>query len=76
MAYIYKNNGHEDTVYKMCHEYLNLFPDNNYINEINNILKTVKPIREEPELIEENVYKFKKGYCLYSEVRSRNHIYI
>lgn len=76
MAYIYKNNGHEDAVYKMCHEYLNLFPDNNYVDEINNILKTVKPIREEPELIEENVYKFKKGYCLYSEVRSRNHIYI
>ena len=76
MAYIYKNNGHEDAVYKMCHEYLNLFPDNNYVDEINNILKTIKPIREEPELIEENVYKFKKGYCLYSEVRSRNHIYI
>ena len=75
MANIYIDNGYNDVAYRMCSTYLELFYDENNADKIKNIIQDLKPI-EEPQHIEKNIYKFKKGYCLYSEVHSSNNIYI
>ncbi|ADG72839.1 cyclic nucleotide-binding domain-containing protein [Brachyspira murdochii] len=75
MIEIYKNNGYTDVVYKMAEKYLQIFPDNNDIDEIKKILNNIKP-SEKPKHIGGTSFKFKKGYCLYSEIDPANHIYI
>ena len=75
MSNIYKNNGFIDAGYKMCDEYIKLFPENKDVNKVKELLKNMKA-EEEPKHIEGNVYRFKKGYCLYTEINTGNHIYI
>ncbi|WP_028328508.1 cyclic nucleotide-binding domain-containing protein [Brachyspira alvinipulli] len=75
IANIYLNNGFQDAAYKICRDYIQLFPENKDIEEAKKLLKDIKPI-EEPQLIDKNVYKFKKGYCLYSELNTSDLIYM
>lgn len=75
MVNIYKNNGFIDAGYKMCNDYIKLFPANKDVDEVKNLLKDMKSI-EEPKHLEGNIYKFKKGYCLYTEINTSDSIYI
>ena len=75
MIKIYKDNGYTDVVHKMASKYLHMFPDNNDTYEIKKILNEIEAA-EKPEHINRTTFKFKKGYCLYSEIDSSNHIYI
>ena len=75
IANIYLNNGFQDAAYKIYRDYIQLFPENKDIEEAKKLLKDIKPI-EEPQLIDKNVYKFKKGYCLYSELNTSDLIYM
>ena len=69
---IYYNNGFYDAAYKLFNKY----KESNENNEtVNGLLSKIKPI-EEPELIDNNVYKYKKGYCLYTEIQSGDYLYI
>ena len=72
MGKIYYNNGFYDAAYKLFNKY----KESNENNEtVNGLLSKIKPI-EEPELIDNNVYKYKKGYCLYTEIQSGDYLYI
>ena len=72
MGKIYYNNGFYDAAYKLFNKYKESNENNETVNEL---LSKIKPI-EEPELIENNIYKYKKGYCLYNELKSRDYLYI
>ena len=72
MGKIYYNNGFYDAAYKLFNKYKESNENNETVNEL---LSKIKPI-EEPELIENNVYKYKKGYCLYNELKSSDYLYI
>ena len=78
MASIYKNNGFIDASYKLCTKYIELFPEDNDIDKVKNFIKAIENIKYTKELehIENNTYKFPKGYCIYTEVYSSDHIYI
>ena len=75
MASIYKNNNFIDASYKICIQYLELCKNECNTEKVEQFLKYLKP-KKEPELIAENTYKVKKGYCLYTEIYSSNHVYI
>ena len=76
MCKIYLNNGFNDAAYKLYKNYIELNPnDEERKEELNNLYKNLKPI-EEPENIEANIYKYKKGYCLYTELQSKDNLYI
>ena len=72
MGKIYYNNGFYDAAYKLFNKYKESNENNETVNEL---LSKIKPI-EEPELIDNNVYKYKKGYCLYTEIQSGDYLYI
>ena len=72
MGKIYYNNGFYDAAYKLFNKYKESNENNETVNEL---LSKIKPI-EEPELIENNIYKYKKGYCLYNELKSSDYLYI
>ena len=72
MGKIYYNNGFYDAAYKLFNKYKESTENNETVNEL---LSKIKPI-EEPELIDNNVYKYKKGYCLYTEIQSGDYLYI
>ena len=72
MGKIYYNNGFYDAAYKLFNKYKESNENNETVNEL---LSKIKPI-EEPELIDKNVYKYKKGYCLYTEIQSGDYLYI
>ena len=78
MANIYKNNGYIDASYKLCSKYIELFPEDNDADKIKNFIKDIENIKYTKELehIENNTYKFPKGYCIYSEIYSSDHIYV
>ena len=76
MCKIYLNNGFADAAYKLYKKYIELNPnDEERKEELNNLYKNIKPI-EEPENIEADIYKYKKGYCLYTELQSKDYLYI
>ncbi len=76
MCKIYLNNGFADAAYKLYKKYIELNPnDEERKEELDNLYKNVKPI-EEPENIEADIYKYKKGYCLYTELQSKDYLYI
>lgn len=75
MASIYKDNGFIDASYKICCKYIELFEDDCNIEKTKQFLKYLKPMKE-PELIENNTYKIKKGYCLYTEIDASNYVYL
>ncbi|WP_336596098.1 cyclic nucleotide-binding domain-containing protein, partial [Brachyspira catarrhinii] len=74
MAKIYKNNGFEDAGYKLCISHINTFQDCENCDDVVDFLKHLKPASE-PIKIDKNVYKFQKGYCLYTELDIINNIY-
>ncbi|CRF32715.1 Crp/Fnr family transcriptional regulator [Brachyspira suanatina] len=78
MANIYKTNGYIDASYKLCLKYIELFPENNDINKIKDFMNNIenKKSTKELEHIENNIYKFPKGYCIYTEIYSSDNIYI
>ena len=73
MADIYKHNGFDDAAYKLCKKCIELFPESE--NEIKNALSILTPV-EEPTKSEDNTYSYKKGYCIYTELESNEHLYI
>ena len=76
MLKIYFKTGYDDVVYKTYNNYKELHPEKYIENEeIDDILKKVKPI-EEPEKLDENIYKYKKGYCLYTELQGTDNLYV
>ena len=83
MGKIYYNNGFYGAAYKIFNNYKNS-NSNNEINkekvkEIDKLVLEIEPLTEdfkEPELIDNNVYKYKKGYCLYTEIQSNDYLYI
>ena len=78
MANIYKNNGYIDASYKLCSKYVELFPEDEDVTKIKNFMEDMENIKytKEIEHIENNTYKFPKGYCIYPEIHSSDHIYI
>lgn len=76
MLKIYFKSGYEDAVYKTYKKYIELYPEKNTDNEeINDLLKKIKPA-EEPEKIDKNIYKYKKGFCLYTELQGTDNLYM
>ena len=72
MGKIYYNNGFYDAAYKLFNKYKESNENNETVNELLSKIKSI----EEPELIDNNVYKYKKGYCLYTEIQSGDYLYI
>lgn len=76
MGKIYINNGFEDAAYKLYKKYIELNNgDEDTIEEVSTILKTMTPL-EGAEKLDENIYKYKKGFCLYTELQSNDYLYI
>ncbi|KLI15343.1 cyclic nucleotide-binding domain-containing protein [Brachyspira hyodysenteriae] len=76
MCKIYINNGFTDAAYKLYKKYVEMNPnDEEKKEELDNLYNSIKPV-EEPENIEANIYKYKKGYCLYTELQSKDNLYI
>ncbi len=76
MANIYRNNGFLDASYKLCLKYIELFPENPDIDKINDFIKDINPNIKEAESIDNSIYKFPKGYCLYTELDSSDNMYL
>ena len=75
MGKIYYNNGFYGAAYQIFNDYKK--SHNN--EEIEKLILEIEPLIEnfkEPELIDNNVYKYKKGYCLYTEIQSADYLYI
>ncbi|MEI0748618.1 cyclic nucleotide-binding domain-containing protein [Brachyspira pulli] len=76
MLKIYFKSGYDDVVYKTYNKYKELHPEKYIKNEeIDDILKKVKPA-EEPEKLDNNIYKYKKGFCLYTELQGTDNLYV
>lgn len=76
MCKIYDDNGFQDAAYKLYKRYEKLYPeDKEKIEELNKLLKDIKPMPQ-PENIEANIYKYKKGFCLYTELQSKDYLYM
>ena len=76
MCNIYLKNGFYDAAHKLCKKYIELNPhDNDKNKELNDLFSNIKSA-EEPENIEENIYKYKKGCCLYTELQGSDYLYI
>ncbi|ASJ22249.1 cyclic nucleotide-binding domain-containing protein [Brachyspira hampsonii] len=73
MADIYKKNEFKHVAYKLYNEYMKLFPEN--ADDVKDKLSEMTPI-EEPQKNDDNVYYYKKGYCLYTELEYTNKLYI
>ena len=84
MGKIYYNNGFYGASYKIFNDYKKSnnkekADKENNNEEIDKLILEIEPLIEdfkEPELIDNNVYKYKKGYCLYTEIRSGDYLYI
>ena len=76
MLKIYFKSGYDDVVYKTYNKYKELHPEKYIENEeIDDILKKVK-LAEEPEKLDNNIYKYKKGFCLYTELQGTDNLYV
>ncbi|PPS21800.1 cyclic nucleotide-binding domain-containing protein, partial [Brachyspira murdochii] len=76
MCKIYSKNGFKDAAYKLYKKYAELYPNNDdKIKELNNLFGNIKPI-EEAENIEDNIYKYKKGTCIYTELQASDYLYV
>ncbi len=69
---IYYNNGFYDAAYKVFNKYKESNPNNEGVEEL---LSKITPI-EEPKAINNNVYRYKEGYCIYNELQSSDYLYI
>lgn len=78
MANIYKDNGYIDASYKLCSKYVELFPEDEDVTKIKKFMEEMENIKytKEIEHIEKDTYKFPKGYCIYPEIYSSDHIYV
>lgn len=75
MGKIYYNNGFYGAAYKIFNDY----KKSNNNEDVEKLILEIEPLIEnfkEPELIDNNVYKYKKGYCLYTEIQSADYLYI
>ena len=76
MAKVYSKNGFNHAAYKLYNEYLKRFPDDKEnINDVKNKLSDITPIPEPLEK-KDNVFHYKKGYCLYTELEGSDKLYI
>lgn len=76
MCKIYSKNGFKDAAYKLYKKYTELYPNNeDKIKELDNLFGNIKPI-EEAENIEDNIYKYKKGTCIYTELQASDYLYV
>lgn len=75
MANIYKNNGFIDACNKLCLKYIELFPENNDIEEVKEFIKDIK-FDKNIEHIDNSILKFPKGHCIYTEIHSADNIYL
>lgn len=73
MANIYKNNGFIDASYKLCLKFMELFPENSDIDKVKQFLNDIDYTEK---LEHTDDCKFPKGYCLYSEIKPSDKIYI
>ena len=75
MGKIYYNNGFYGAAYQIFNDY----KKSNNNEEVEKLILELEPLIKdfkEPELIGNNVYKYKKGYCLYTEIQSADYLYI
>ncbi|WP_295158546.1 cyclic nucleotide-binding domain-containing protein [uncultured Brachyspira sp.] len=75
MANIYKNNGFIDACNKLCLKYIELFPENNDIEEVKEFIKDIK-FDKNIEHIDNSILKLPKGHCIYTEIHSADNIYL
>ena len=76
MGKIYIKNGFPDAAYKLYEKYIELNKaDKDTIAEVSQLLKGMKPL-EEAKKLDENIYKYKKGFCLYTELQGNDCLYI
>ena len=77
---IYYDNGFYGATYKIFDNYKKSNAnDKEKVEEIDKLILEIEPLIEdfkEPEFINHNVYKYKKGYCLYTEIESNDYLYI
>ena len=77
MAKIYIDNDLPAVSYKIYNQYLDLFPNSDNIGMVQNFISSMQEYNiEEPTEMEDNIFHYKKGYCLYSELRASNYIYL
>ena len=75
MAKVYENNNFSHVSYKLYNEYINRFPNSEDIDEVKNKLSSIEPI-EEPSEKRDNIFRYKKGYCLYTKLEGSDRLYI
>ena len=76
MAKVYEKNGFYHVAYRLYKEYIKRFPnDKENINDVKKKLSNIEPI-EEPLTKKDNVFHYKKGYCLYTELEGSDQLYI
>ena len=75
MAKVYENNNFSHVSYKLYNEYINRFQNSEDIDEVKNKLSSIEPI-EEPSEKRDNIFRYKKGYCLYTELEGSDRLYI
>ena len=77
MGKIYINNSLPTVSYKIYNQYLELFPNSNNIETVKGMISSMSEYNiENPIKIEDNVFYYKKGYCLYTELMSSDYLYI
>ncbi|WP_304354514.1 cyclic nucleotide-binding domain-containing protein [Brachyspira innocens] len=77
MAQVYNNNNLPTAAYEIYNQYLKLFPNSRSIKDIKDMIDSMREYSlPEPEAMEDNVFFYKKGYCLYTELMAGNYLYI
>ena len=77
MAKIYIDNDFPTVSYKIYNQYLELFPNGKNVGMVKNLISSMQEYNiEEPVEIDDNIFYYKKGYCLYTELTASNYIYL
>lgn len=77
MAQIYIENGFHSVAYEIYHQCLKLFPNSDNTATIKDMINSMSEYDfPKPVEIDDNVFHYKKGYCLYTELMSSNYLYL
>ncbi|ADG70482.1 cyclic nucleotide-binding domain-containing protein [Brachyspira murdochii] len=77
LAQVYNDNNFPTAAYEIYNQYLKFFPNSSSIKDIKDMIASMKEYNlPEPEAIEDNIFYYKKGYCLYTEFMASNYLYL
>uniref|UniRef100_UPI00262DC754 cyclic nucleotide-binding domain-containing protein n=1 Tax=Brachyspira sp. TaxID=1977261 RepID=UPI00262DC754 len=75
MADIYRKNGLTDAAYKLYQEYIKTLENKEDIENAERKLLQLGPANN-PSMFTSNIFLYKKGSCLYTELKPSNNLYI